>query len=142
VSISLDLSQLPFVICKFDGEQTMEEHEAYIHRMDGVHALKKPYVGITWMKKHARSQAHRDRIGRWMKDCEEATRLYCIGAGIISHSAVFRFVLSSIFLFRPMPCPYHVCGRFDEAEKFVRDEAAKRRFLLPAVKKPWPDLEG
>jgi hypothetical protein len=77
-----------------------------------------------------------------MKDCEEATRLWCIGAGIISHSPVFRFVLSGVFLFRPMPCPYQVCGGFDEAMKFVRDEAAKRRILLPPLKNPWPELPG
>jgi len=140
VSISLDISQHPWVVCKFDGEQTLDELEAYIRQMDGVHALRKPYAGITWMKSYARTAAHRQRVGQWMKDCEEATRLYCLGAGIISPSATFRFVLSSVFLFRPMPCPYHVCGRFEDAVRFARDEAAKKRIRLPPLKNPWPDL--
>src|SRR5262245_30557869 len=99
MSIALDLSQLPWVLARFDGEQTIEELEVYIRQMDEVHARKRPYAAVTWMKRYARTRAHTERMGRWMIECEEATRALCVGAGLISQSPIFRFTLSTVFLF-------------------------------------------
>jgi hypothetical protein len=143
MSITLDLSQYPVVLTKFDGEQTAAEVEDYIRRMSGVHARGAPYVVVTWLKRFARAQTMTERMGRWVKDTEAVTRRLCAAAGLISQTAALRFGLSAVFLIKPLPCPYRVCGGFAEATTFVREEARKRGLLLPgSVANPWPDLDG
>src|SRR4051812_36591790 len=124
--IETDLTQWPVVFTKFDGEQSAEELETYITQMTRLHARKERYVGIAWMKRYSRGQAQVDRMGRWLKETEVTTRAYCVATGLIADSAGFRFVLSAVFLIRPMPIPYQVCGKFDDAVKFCRGEADKR----------------
>jgi len=142
--VSIEIQVQPgIVFSKFDGEQTAEELERYIGRFAEVHARGKPYVGVNWMKRYARNKATTDRMGRWMKETEEVTRHLCIAAAIITTSPTFRFVLSTVFLVKPMVCPYVVCGSFQEAERFVRAEAHKRRLTLPPrILNPWPDLDS
>ena len=140
MSIFLDATQWPLVLCKFDGEQTIEEVDAYIRRFDAVHARRRPYVGITFMKRYVRGRAITDRMGRWLKESERATRDYCLGAGLISQSATFRFALSAVLLIRPMVCPYNVSSRFADAESYVRAIAAQRGLgLPPVIVNPWPE---
>jgi len=140
MSITLDVVT-PIVFTKFDGEQTPEEIEAYIRRFDEVHARRQPYVGITWMKQYKRGPGVTERMGRWLKESEAATRAYCLGAGLISTSATFRFALSAVFLVKPMVCPYVVCSTFDDALAFVRAQATRGGLTVPpTVRTPWPEL--
>ena len=140
MAITLDLSHLPLVLTKFDGEQTPDEVDEYIARMDQVLARRQPYVGIAWMRRYARSSVHTERIGRWIKDTEEPTRQYCLGAAMISQSTGFRFALAAIFLIRPMPCPYLVCGTWSEAIAYACAQADKAGVDLPQLASPWPEL--
>jgi hypothetical protein len=137
--IEIDL-QWPFIFNRFDGHQTLAELDAYIKRMDDIHAQRKPYVGVSFLKKYNRDHDQVERIRKWMKDCEQATRDYCFASGIVSQSGGFRFLLGAIFLFKPMPCPHDVCGTFDEAVKFVKGHADKRGLVLPVPRKPWDDM--
>jgi hypothetical protein len=138
--IDLVLDQWPFVLTKFDGEQSGKELEAYIQRMSQVHARKERYVGISYLKRYTRDRPVVERIARWLKESESVTKEYCLGVGMISDSMGFRFVLSGLFLIKPMPCPYQVCPSFEDAVAFVRQEADKKRLVLPVARRPWDDL--
>ncbi|MDC0674911.1 hypothetical protein [Nannocystis radixulma] len=140
MAITLDLSHLPLVLTRFDGEQTLDEVEEYIGRMAEVHARRQPYLSITWMRRYARGSEHTERIGRWIKDTEELTRQYCLGVAMISQSTGFRFALAAIFLIRPMPCPYLVCGTWSEAIAYARAQASKGGVELPELASPWTEL--
>jgi hypothetical protein len=140
MAIDLVTDQWPFLFTRFDGEQTMDQLEVYIHRVGVIHARHEPYVGISFLKRYSRDRPHLERIAKWIKDSEAVTRQYCLAAGMINTSVGFRFLLSSIFLIKPMPCPYQVCASFDEAVAFVRRHASERGLVLPAARKPWPDL--
>lgn len=141
MSIALDLTQPPFVFTKFDGEQTLEELERYIADMDAVFARQEPYFSVTWLKKYARSPDQVKRTAAWFKDRDQVIRERCICSAIISSSAAFRFALSAVFLIKPMPGPYTVCGSFDDAMSFGRGEFRKRGVRFPErVRNPWPDL--
>ncbi len=139
--MSIEIAEADGVVfSKFDGEQTAEEVETYIRRFSAIHARGRPYVGINWMKRYARNRDTTERMGRWMKETEAITRELCVAAAIVA-SPAFRFMLSAVFLVKPMVCPYLVCGSFDEASQCVRDEARRRRLLLPPkLVNPWPDL--
>jgi hypothetical protein len=129
------------VFTKFEGEQSAADWEAYIRRYDSIHARGLPYVGINWMKSYSRDRAITQRVGRWLKETETLTEVLCAGSALINTSAAFRFVLSAVFLIKPLVCPYQVCGTFAEAEAFARKVAPQKRIVLPPrLKCPWPDL--
>jgi hypothetical protein len=140
MAIDLVLDQWPFVFTRFDAEQSIEELEAYIRKMDSVHARRDRYVGVTFLKRYSRDRPQLERIARWLKETDQFTREFCVGVGMVNNSVGFRFLLSTIFLIKPMPCPYQVCATFDDAVAFVRRQASDRGMVLPAARKPWPDL--
>src|SRR5205814_7619562 len=120
----IQIDEIPGVVfTKFDGEQTAADWEAYIRRYDAIHACGRPYVGINWMKSYSRDRDITRRVGRWLKETETLTEMLCAGAALINTSATFRFVLSAVFLIKPLVVPYQVCGTFSEAEAFVRKMA-------------------
>ncbi len=76
-----------------------------------------------------------------MKETEANVRAYCIGTGIVTQSLGFRFLLSAIFVVKPLACSYEVCGSFDKALGFIRHVSASRGLKLPdRVTCPWPEL--
>jgi hypothetical protein len=131
-SIELDTSKFPLVVVTFDGVQTAEEIEAYLTAFDKVHARRELFALIVHMKKYSTETKLRDRMGKWMRDCEPITRKYCVCTAMVTASTGFRFVLSALFLVKPLVVPYKVCADVDEALLFVRSEAAKRQLSLPA----------
>lgn len=140
MAITLDTANFPVVLTKFDGQQTLEEVEDYIARMSAVHDRRETYLGITWMRRYARSSEHTARIARWIGDSEHLTREHCAGTVMITQSAGFRFALAAIFLIKPMPCPYLVCGTWSEALAFVRARGEARGVAVPEFPCPWPEL--
>jgi hypothetical protein len=138
-AITVDESHWPLLMMKFDGDQTDAELEQHIRHIDAIYARKELFATITWMKKYARDKQKVERMGRWLKECEEVTRRYNVGSGLLSHSFGFRFVLSAVMLIRPIRIPYKVCSSFDEALTFVRAQAHQRGLLLPATVRPFSD---
>jgi hypothetical protein len=140
MAIDLVLDQWPIMFTRFDGEQSIAQLESYIRRVDDVHKRRERYVGITFLKRYSRDRPQVERIARWLKDSDQMTREFCIAAGMVNNSVGFRFLLSTVFLIKPMPCPYQVCATFDDAVAFVRRHAAEKGMVLPQARKPWPDL--
>jgi len=140
MSIDIDTSLPGVVFSRFDGEQTLADLERYIAHYNEVHKAGKPYIGINWMKRYTRDRELARRMGQWMKDTDAITRELVRGAAIITASTTFRFLLSSVFLVKPMNCPYTVCASLDEADRFLRPVAARCRLTLPPVlRSPWRD---
>jgi hypothetical protein len=127
----------PLLLVKFDGEQTMRDVDYFIREMSAAHARKTPYASISLMRKYSSERSQVQKVAQWMKATAETTRQYCVGNGIVSKSLGFRFLLSSIFLVKPMPCPYQVCSSFDEALTWVRDVASRRGLEVPPVPNLW-----
>ena len=76
-----------------------------------------------------------------LPSCETLTEMLCAGAALINTSAAFRFVLSAVFLIKPLAVPYQVCGKFADAEAFARKMAPTKHIVLPPrLRCPWPDL--
>jgi hypothetical protein len=140
MSIELLLGQWPYVFSKFEGDMTIADLDAYFQRFKVVHARREPYVGISFVKQVTRDRALLNRMARWMKEAEQGTRELCMATALISPSLGFRFVLGTLFLIKPMACPYQVHLKFESAIAFVRAEAQKRGVVLPEAHRPWPDL--
>ncbi len=135
--VEVTIDHWPVVLVKFDADQTMADCERFMRGMDEIHRRKLPYASISYMRRYNTDREQVQRVARWMKDHAEETRRLCVGTGIVTQSLGFRFLLSSIFLVRPMPCPYQVCGSFDEAWRFVRAEGRKRGLEVPTIPNIW-----
>jgi hypothetical protein len=135
--VEVSTKHWPLLLVKFDGEQNMRDVDYFISEMAAAHARKEPYASISLMRKYSHERSQVQRVANWMKETADATRQYCVGTGIVSQSLGFRFLLTSIFLVKPMPCPYQVCSSFDEAFSWVRKVADARGLAVPAVANPW-----
>jgi hypothetical protein len=137
--IEVTTSAWPIVLVKFDADQTMADCEVFIRKMEEVHARRQRYASISYMKRYSTDRKQVRRVGEWMKEARKDTADLCIGTGIITVNSAFRFVLSSIFLIKPMACPYKVCASFDEAYRFVEEQSRARGLALPSLVNPWRD---
>ncbi|MGZ3405335.1 MAG: hypothetical protein ACXVAN_02755 [Polyangia bacterium] len=135
--VEVSTEHWPLLLVKFDGEQTMRDVDYFISEMNAAHARKEPYASISLMRKYSHERNQVQRVAQWMKETSERTREYCVGTGIISQSLGFRFLLTSIFLIKPMPCPYQVCSSFDEALAWIRKMAEARGLALPDIPNVW-----
>jgi hypothetical protein len=135
--VEIVVDHWPVVLVKFDADQTMVDCERFIEAMDAIHRRREPYASISYMRRYNTDRRQVRRVAEWMKSSAEDTKKWCIGTGIVTQSIGFRFLLSSIFLVKPMVCPYQVCGSFAEAWRFVSGEGRKRNLVIPAVPNVW-----
>ena len=136
-AIEVTSEHWPVVLVKFDADQTMADTDRFMRAFDELHAKKQPYVSISYMRRYARDRDQVQKVAEWMKRTAEDTRRYCLATGIITQSLGFRFLLTSIFLVRPMSCPYRVCGSFADALAFVTAKATEHGLTIPSVPNLW-----
>jgi hypothetical protein len=103
--IRVDDRSWPVVVSTFDGQQTDEDVESYMRRIDEVHARRQPFVMLSLMKKYSNNLAHLKRLGEWSKASSRADMEYCKGSAIVLPSSAARFLISSFFLFVVPPFP-------------------------------------
>jgi hypothetical protein len=142
MAIDTDLRHLPFVFSRFDGEQTRDELDGHIALLAPIYRAKKPWVSITFANHYSRELWFLRRMAAWIKETETPVRDYCVAVAIVAKSPGLSFVLSTVFLIQPLPCPYKVCHSLEEANAFVRAEAAKRGLVLPPGKPFWLEQDN
>jgi hypothetical protein len=135
--VEISTEHWPLLLVKFDGQQTMRDVDYFISEMSAAQARKVPYASISLMRKYSSERNQVQKVAQWMKATAEETKRWCVGNGIVSQSLGFRFLLSSIFLVKPMPCPYQVCSSWDEAVKWIREVSSRRGLTVPAVPNVW-----
>ena len=139
-SIEVVLDQWPVVFTKFDGDQTLEDLASLKRTVDAMHERKQRYVAVNWMRRYGRGHLQLRRAGEMIKETEAGTRDYCMAFAMVADSVGFRFLLSTVFLIRPLPAPYIVSATVPEALAFCVREAQKHGLKLPRdVRWPWPE---
>src|SRR5215470_8766568 len=124
-SIEVVLDQWPVVFTKFDGDQTLEDLAALKRTINAMHQRKQKYVVVNWMRRYGRGRLELQRTGEMIKETEAGTRDYCMAFAMVADSVGFRFLMSTVFLIRPLPSPYIVSATFPEALAFCRSQAHK-----------------
>jgi hypothetical protein len=140
MAIDVDLEQWPFVFSRWDTEQTGDDLDDYLERMTAVLVREQPFVGVAYVKRWTRGSGAIEKMARWMKETDAATRKYCLAAGLITTSTAFRFTLGAVLLIKPMPYPYGVYSNFGDAVRFVRMAARPRGLTLPEPRRPWVEI--
>lgn len=118
----------------FDGEQTADDVDRYLEKLDELHARDRTYLGVSLMLRYAAPRDQMMRIGRYIADNEETVARSCAGTAIITPHVGFRFLLSSLFMIRRMPNPYTVVSDPDAAFAWVR-ERGHGELLTPELER-------
>jgi hypothetical protein len=135
-AIVVDMKQYPVVMQLFNGEQTHEEMDYFVQETKKMIERRQMYVSVTWILKYSFNEEYRKRTAELMREMDPLVRKYNVCSVMITRSSGFRFVLGAVFLLKPLPVPYKVCGTWAEAETFLRAESKKRGLVLPARIEP------
>jgi hypothetical protein len=104
-AMHVDDSHWPVVLGTYDGQQTDDDVEHYIRRMDEMYARRQAFVALTIVRAYAGNFAHVKRLGAWTKANSEASGEWCKGGAVVLPSSAARFLISSFFLVFVPPFP-------------------------------------
>jgi hypothetical protein len=119
-AIEIFTDQWPAVFCKIDGEQTLADFEGYIAAFERMYERSERFAVITYLKHYTVKADIIARVGRWFRETEPLFHKYLSSNAMVSPSSGFRFVLSSVYLIKPLPVPSIVCATPEEAVSFTR----------------------
>jgi hypothetical protein len=136
-SIILDSSQWPFCFVQIDGEPTTDDYERYIGEFNRLYERKQPFSVLTFIKRYGTNREIIARTGRWFKETEPLMKQYWVSNAMVAESAGFRFVLSAVFLIKPLSIPSDVCATPEKALAFTRARWQERG-LTPPLQPRWP----
>jgi hypothetical protein len=120
VAITLVTSEWPVCFVRIDGDQTLAEYEKYVGEFNRLYERQQPFAIVTRILSYRSNREIIARTGRWFKETEPLIQKYWVSNAMVSESTGFRFLLSAVFLIKPLPIPYAVTSTVDEAMRFTR----------------------
>jgi hypothetical protein len=119
-AIEILTEQWPVVFIKIDGEPTIDDFHAYILSFNQMYEKEQQFSIVTWVKKYKTNTGIVAQIGKWFKETEPLMKKYWVSNAMVSPSAGFRFLLSAVYLVKPLPISSRVCATPAEAVEFTR----------------------
>jgi hypothetical protein len=129
--MQVDPSHWPVVLATFDGEQTDDDIEYYIQRMDEIHARRQPFVALTVARSYANNFSHVRRLGAWAKSTAKIQKEFCKGGAIIVPSSAGRFLISSFLLIFVPPFPMVVLEDLRGGVAWVKRRLVEANLIVP-----------
>ncbi len=122
-AIATEAPQDDLLIFHFTHVPNDQEFENYLRTLDGLLDRRRRYAVILDVQtKELMPRSQRRAQAEWMKRRRTDLEKFCAGTAFVFQSAVYRFVLSSIFLLQPIPTPYEICANVDEALAWARQK--------------------
>ena len=113
------LDYWPLVLVDFRGRQTAADVEYYIGRQEEALARQEHFATLTMMSSYSRDKGLAKRIGYWLKERRDEIRRRSVGGAMVATSPAFRFLLSTVFLIQPLPVPYTVVTKYEDALRWA-----------------------
>ena len=132
-AIELRDDQWPVCFIRIDGEQSMHDYESYINAFNKLYERKEPFAIVSFVKSYRARGEIIKRTGRWFKETEPLIKKYWVSNAMYASSPGFRFILSAVYLIKPLPIANKVCASPEEAIEFTRTKWAGK--LRPLT---WP----
>jgi hypothetical protein len=126
VPVEINSAQWPVVFIKLDGLRTVADFEPWIHTFDELYTRKERFSIVTYLKSYASSPEVIGRMGRWWRETEPLIKQYWVSNAVVTSSAGVRFLMSAVYLVKPLPIPNRVCTSPDEAIGFTRAQWPRR----------------
>ncbi len=121
-----DDSRYPIVIVRVHGDPSDEQLAQFLAGVEQI--LKRPAPrGLVFDVSRGNTPPahHRRAMAHWLKAHAVEMRTNTAGLAFIFTSAAFRFVLSTVFLIQPLPCPHTVCATEEAALEWVTERLRK-----------------
>ena len=115
-SVRFDRSRWPIIVVELEGAPSDADVDEYLRGLTAL--LQEDAHGVVIVdmtRARPSSPGQRKRIGEWMRTYREKLAKQGLGAAFVISSAVFRFVLSSLFLIQRLPMPYTVVATLPDA---------------------------
>ena len=90
---------------------------AYIYSHKDITILYDARKAATYLP-----STHRIRLGNWMKDNCQLMEDHCLSVAFATKSIVHKLLLKAIFAIQPMPVPYEVFSKYEEAESWLKKQ--------------------
>jgi hypothetical protein len=119
-SVEILTNQWPICFIKIDGDQTAADFEGYIAAFNRFYEEQERFSVVTYLKRYSANTQLIARVGRWFKETEPLIRRYWVSNAMVSPSPGFRFVLSAVYLIKPLPIANRVFATPEEALAFTR----------------------
>jgi hypothetical protein len=119
-SLEFNTDQWPIVFIKLDGNQTADDFDGYIDAFNALYERKQSFSIVSYLKKYSADTGIVARIGKWFKETEPLIKQYWVSNAMVSQSAGFRFLLSALYLVKPLPISSRVCATPAEAIAFTK----------------------
>ncbi len=127
-SVRFDRSRWPIIVVELEGKPSDADLDEYLGELTALlHQDERGVVIVDMTRARPSSPEQRKRIGEWMRTHRAELAARGVGAAFVIASAMFRFVLSSIFLIQRPPMPYTVVATLDEAIGWARLQLRQER---------------
>jgi hypothetical protein len=111
-----DRRRYPIVVATLDGKPSDDDITDYLEQLGALLRDKvRGVLVVDGTRAETSSREQRQRMGQWMRAHRDEMKAAGVGLAFVSSSAIFRFMLSSVFLIQRPPMPYVVVGTLDEA---------------------------
>jgi len=119
-AIDILTDQWPACFVRIDGDPTLADFEKYIGEFNRLHERRERFCIVSYIKSYGADRQIIARVGRWFKEVEPHIRSFWASNAMVSPSPGFRFVMSAVYLIKPLKVPNRVCATPDEAIHFTR----------------------
>jgi hypothetical protein len=136
-AIELNITQWPVCFVHISGSPTPTEYERHIAEFNRLYERRAPFSVVTWLQSYRSDPAIVRRTGRWFAETDSLIREFWVSNAVLSQSAGFRFLLSAVFLIKPLAAANKVCASPAETLEFTRQTWRERHLVLPNSLR-WP----
>ena len=126
--ISIDDRHWPLVVFRYQGEVSMPDLEACLHRQEEMIVRQQPCVSLVlttelkmWETAVLRRQAD------WIKAHHDDLRKLSLGVALVIASPVVRGMLKAVLWLQPIPQPHVVVPSIAQALPWLRTRLAERK---------------
>jgi hypothetical protein len=139
--VEVDESNLPLVLCTFDGPLTDTELADFLRRIERIadSGQKIAYVMDAtrgdWL-----TASQRRSLQAFMARRRGRTASYCVGMAFVMSRSITRVMLQAVLAVSPITVPHAVRSRLDEAAEWAIDRLIEAGIPAPAgpILPRWP----
>lgn len=123
----IDTREFPIVKVVFTGKAAKAENfHMYLDELKKIYESEEPLAIVFDATKAVfPGMSYQKMQAQWLKDNEQLMKNYCNGTAYVIPNPIIRNVLSAIFTFQKQPVPYRVCGSYEEASTWVKEQMNK-----------------
>jgi hypothetical protein len=121
----VDRSRAPIFVVTVEGKPSDGDITAFLEALATLLAEDvRGLLVVDALRAETPSPEQRRRMGEWMRLHRAELARKSLGTAYVFPGALFRFVLSTVFLVQRPPSPYMVTGSLDEALTWARQRLA------------------